>query len=122
MADIALPVLIAATVIAGLAILLLLTLFRRRAPRRPAPAPAGPLAYHQQMTPGREYMIVQSFTDFDGALRSAGERWVFKGYDFLPYDDGLTLFTDPGPGVRLQWRRETQGEIIDRLAEFIRPV
>jgi hypothetical protein len=98
---------------------------RRPGPaHRPAPRPAasGPGAFHQQMVAGREYMIVRSFNDYDGALRSAGERWVFKGYDFLPYDDGLTLFTDPGPNVRLQWRPETQGDIIDNLGDYIRAV
>ncbi len=28
---------------------------------------------------------------------------------------------DPGPEVRLQWRPETQGEIIDKLGDYIRP-
>ena len=121
MANVALPVLIAAGAIAFLATVLLLTLFRKRTPAGPALKPSGPPAYHQQMTAGREYMIVRSFRDFDGAERSAGERWVFKGYDFLPYDDGLTLFTDPGPGVRLQWRGESQADIIDNLGDYIRP-
>ncbi len=121
MSDVALPVLIAAGVIAFLATVLLLTLFRKRTQAGPALTPSGPPAYHQQMTAGREYMIVRSFTDFDGAQRSAGERWVFKGYDFLPHDDGLTLFTDPGPGVRLQWRPEAQGDVIDNLGDYIRP-
>ena len=48
------------------------------------------------------------FLEPNGGRRTPVERWVFKGYDFLPYDDGLTLFTDPGPGVRLQWRPESQ--------------
>ena len=36
--------------------------------------------------------------------------------------DGLTLFTDPGPGVRLQWRPESQADIIDNLGDYIRAV
>jgi len=108
--------------VAALIVRLLLPKKRPRVGSGPQPAPAGPLAYHQQMVAGREYMIVKSFTDFDGAERSAGERWVFKGYDFLPYDDGLTLFTDPGPNVRLQWRRESQADIIDNLGDYIRAV
>lgn len=121
MSDVALPVLIAAAAVAFIATVLLLTLFGKRPQAGPALTPSGPPAYHQQMTAGREYMIVRSFTDFDGAQRSAGERWVFKGYDFLPHDDGLTLFTDPGPGVRLQWRPEAQGDVIDNLGDYIRP-
>ncbi len=115
---------VGAAVIAAAALIARLLLPRKR-PRVgsvPKLKPSAPLAFHQQMTAGREYMIVKSFRDFDGAERSAGERWVFKGYDFLPYDDGLTLFTDPGPGVRLQWRPESQAEIIDHLGDYIRPV
>lgn len=108
--------------LAALVARLLLPKKRPRVATGPAPAPTGPLAFHQQMVAGREYMIVKSFRDFDGAERSAGERWVFKGYDFLPYDDGLTLFTDPGPNVRLQWRRESQADIIDNLGDYIRAV
>jgi hypothetical protein len=121
--DLALVALVAAGV-ALIALIARLFLPRRRSRVTPPPhpAPAGLPAFHQTMTPGREYMIVQSFVDYDGVLRSAGERWVFKGYDFLPYEDGLTLFTDPGPGVRLQWRPESQGEIIERLGDYLRAV
>ncbi|MBX7249056.1 MAG: DUF3601 domain-containing protein [Caulobacteraceae bacterium] len=115
---------VAALAVAGVATVVRVLLPRRR-PRlapSPPPGPVGPRAFHQTMTPGREYMIVRSFTDVDGRLRSAGERWVFKGYDFLPYEDGLTLFTEPGPGVRLQWRSEAQGEVIDNLADYIRAI
>ena len=121
--DLALIVLVAAGV-ALLALVLRLILPRKR-PRvvaPPDPEPVRPMAFHQQMTAGREYMVVQAFVDFDGVLRPAGERWGFKGYDFLPYDDGLTLFTEPGPGVRLQWRPETQAHIIDRLGDYLRAV
>lgn len=117
------PIAVGAALIAAAALIVRLMLPRRRpaAGSGPAPAPSGPLAFHQQMVAGRAYMIVKSFRDFDGAERSAGERWVFKGYDFLPHDDGLTLFTDPGPGVRLQWRREAQADVIDDLGDYIQP-
>ena len=121
--DLALVVLVAAGV-ALIALLVRLALPRKR-PRvvpLPDPAPVRPMAFHQTMTAGREYMVTRAFIDFDGALRPAGERWVFKGYDFLPYEDGLTLFTEPGPGVRLQWRPESQGEIIDHLGDYLTPV
>lgn len=84
MSDVALPVLIAAGVIAFLATGLLLTLFRKRTQAGPALTPSGPPAYHQQMTAGREYMIVRSFTDFDGAQRSAGERGCSRATTSCP--------------------------------------
>lgn len=101
--------------------MLVLSLLRRRAPQIP-PAASGPRAFHQLMEPDRDYVVIQAFTDFDGHERPVGERWTFRGYNFVPYDDGLTLLTEPGPGVRLQWRRETQADIIDNLAAYIAPV
>lgn len=103
----------------ALVIRMLLPKKRPRVTPAPDPAPVQPMAFHQQMVAGREYMVTRAFTDFDGQLRPAGERWVFKGYDFLPYDDGLTLYTEPGPGLRLQWRLESQGAIIDNLGDYL---
>lgn len=110
-----------ATVVAVIVIGGLVTHLLLRRPRPAAAMPLEALAFHQRMEPGREYVIIRAFTDFDGAERAVGERWTFRGYDFLPYDDGLTLFTDPGPGVRLQWRREAQAEIIENLGAYIAP-
>lgn len=117
MTDLPLPLLAAGLI---MVILVAALLFSRRRPPTAA-APAGPRAFHQTMEPGRAYAVVRAFTDFDGRERPVGERWVFRGYSFLPYDDGLTLHTDPGPGVRLQWRPETQGEVIDNLGDYIQP-
>jgi len=44
------------------------------------------------------------------------------GKDFLPYEDGLTLYVEKnGQAVpfRLQWRAETQGQIIDEFSDFV---
>lgn len=116
------PLLAAGLVVVILVTVLLLSLGRRRRAAAAAPAAAGPRAFHQIMEPGSTYEVMRAFTDFDGRERLVGERWVFRGYNFLPYEDGLTLITDPGPSVRLQWRPETQGEIIDSLADYIAPV
>ncbi len=95
----------------------LLMIFRRRGSAAAVP-PEG-RAFHQTMEPGRAYEVVHAFTDYDGRERVVGERWVFRGYNFLPHEDGLTLHTDPGPGVRLQWRPESRASIIDNLADHI---
>jgi hypothetical protein len=67
-----------------------------------------------------------AFTDYDGDLHAEGESWVFIGHSFLPYEDGLSLFVSrDGKSVqhiRLQWRPETQGAVIDDLERHVQPV
>ena len=47
------------------------------------------------------------------------------GHSFLPHDDGLSLFVSPQDQsewhIRLQWRPDAQGPIVDELNRFIRP-
>jgi hypothetical protein len=42
---------------------------------------------------------------------------------FLPYEDGLSLFVHLDEGaerqIRLQWRKEEQGAIIDALPTYL---
>jgi hypothetical protein len=71
---------------------------------------------------GRRYRVIRPFTDYDGRLRGRGETFVYRGHNFLPYEDGLTLLTDPGGSIRLQWREETQGAIIDALELYLAEV
>ena len=74
------------------------------------------------LVPGRTYSIVQAFTDYDGILHPAGERWRFVEKNFLPYEDGLTLHIEKNgrrETIRLQWREETQGQIIDDFSEYV---
>ncbi|WP_369751372.1 DUF3601 domain-containing protein [Asticcacaulis sp. AC402] len=75
----------------------------------------------------QRYQIAMEFTDYDGRLHPAGESWTYMGHGFLPYEDGLTLFVRVNAEtecqwVRLRWRPEQQGEIIDRVEGYIRPV
>jgi hypothetical protein len=77
------------------------------------PRPYGPL------TPGLRYEIASAFIDFDGDEHPVGECWVFLGHNFLPYDDGLSLFVSRDGRqewhIRLQDRPETQGGIVQAL-------
>ena len=71
---------------------------------------------------GRTYIVVQVFTDYDGFLHSLGERWRFVEKNFLPYEDGLTLHIEKNgraETIRLQWREETQGQIIDDFSQYV---
>ena len=74
--------------------------------------------------PGVTYVVVQVFRDFDGREHPVGEVWTFIGSSFLPYDDGLSLFAivdGVHRQIRMQWRNEEQGPIIDKLADYLQP-
>jgi hypothetical protein len=75
------------------------------------------------LVPGQSYVVVTTFEDYDGVLHPVGESWRFVSKNFLPYEDGLSLVVESGGRdvpFRLQWREETQGEIIDRFFEYVK--
>jgi hypothetical protein len=70
----------------------------------------------------QDYVVVRAFRDFDSGEHLEGERWTFIGSSFLPYDDGLSLFAvidGVERQVRMQWRDEEQGPIIDNLKDYL---
>jgi len=74
------------------------------------------------LVPGRTYSVVTAFEDYDGIIHPVGERWRFVEKNFLPYEDGLTLIVEKnGQNIpfRLQWRAETQGQIIDDFSDYV---
>jgi hypothetical protein len=71
---------------------------------------------------GKTYRVVIAFKDYDGLIHPAGESWRFIRKSFLPYEDGLSLFVERNAqqeSYRLQWREETQGQIIDYFSDFV---
>lgn len=71
---------------------------------------------------GQSYAVVREFKDYDGQVHPVGERWTYNGQAFLPYDDGQSLFvTIDGRErhIRMQWRDEEQGPILDSLHEYV---
>jgi hypothetical protein len=78
----------------------------------------------QHLEPGRWYEVIAPFTDHDRVEHAKGESWRFLGYNFVPYDDGLSLFVsldgEQEWQIRLQWRPEEQAAIIDALAQHLR--
>ncbi len=81
---------------------------------------------YEFLTAGHWYRVVREFLDYDGDRHPAGETWQFCGYSFVPYDDGLSLFVSLDGRqewqIRLQWRAEAQGPVLDHLAEYIEEV
>ncbi len=81
---------------------------------------------HDFLRAGQRYRVLESFTDFDGDAHLPGEEWDFLGYSYLPYDDGVSFFISLDGirewHIRLQWRAEAQGKILDHLASYLQPV
>lgn len=74
------------------------------------------------MIPGKSYRVLKAFTDFDGLVHDVGECWIFTGKNFLPYEDGLTLYTEKEGRqgtFRMQWRDEAQGDIISNFSDYV---
>lgn len=78
------------------------------------------------LLPGRRYHVVRAFVDHDRIDHPVGECWTYTGHAFLPYEDGLTLFVAMPDGrersVRLQWRPETEGAILDTFETYVSPL
>lgn len=73
---------------------------------------------------GRKYMIVKSFRDYDNYTYEEGNVIEFIGSNFVPYDDGLSLFCvykDREKLIRLQVRPEAQLETARNLQQYLAP-
>jgi hypothetical protein len=68
---------------------------------------------------------VTPFRDFDGDEHPIGETWFFVGYNFLPYDDGLSLFVSIDGRqewqIRMRCTPEDQGQIVNSLDHYVAP-
>jgi hypothetical protein len=74
------------------------------------------------MIPGKRYRVIKPFTDYDGSLHATGESWIFTGKNFLPYEDGLTVYVkreERDLTFRMQWRDETQGDVISNFSDHV---
>ena len=78
-----------------------------------------PARSYGSLQPGHTYEVRAAFVDHDGSEHPIGERWVFLGYSYLPYDDGLSLFVSLDGyqewHIRLQDRDDEQGDIVRAL-------
>ncbi|WP_161966130.1 DUF3601 domain-containing protein [Steroidobacter cummioxidans] len=78
---------------------------------------------HQHLMAGKRYRVAREFRDYDRDTHPIGESWVFMGYSFLPYDDGLSLFVSLDGKqewhIPMQWRPEEQGPVLGNLAEYV---
>lgn len=75
---------------------------------------------------GQKYRVKKEFIDFDRYTHTVGETWVFRSANFVPYEDGLTIYVTDTNGVeksfRLQWREGQQDEIINNFSDYVNQV
>ena len=79
-----------------------------------------------KLIPGQKYKVAKEFFDYDKIFHPVGETWTFAGTNFLPYEDGLTLYVTVEDlpkqiSYRLQWRQEEQALIIENFIQFVEP-
>jgi hypothetical protein len=75
-----------------------------------------------ELVPGQIYQVINPLADYDRNIHPVGERWRFVKKSFLPYEDGLTLWVETDERMlsfRLQWRAETQAQIIEHFSDYV---
>lgn len=77
-------------------------------------------ASYEHLVPGHRYRVARTFTDFDGTVWTEGLRFVFRAYNYFPYDEGLTLYHDQGT-IRLCGLFDDQGLIMHTLSMVFLP-
>ena len=78
---------------------------------------------HEFLHAGQRYRVVREFVDYDGHRHPVGEEWCFCGWSFVPYEDGMSFFVSLDDRqewqLRLQWRDDAQGAILDHLTDYL---
>lgn len=77
----------------------------------------------QHLVTDAAYRVAREFTDYDGWTHTIGEHWIYLTHTFLPYEDGLSLYViidGRNRQIRMQWRPEEQGPILDALADYLK--
>jgi hypothetical protein len=92
---------------------------------QPPPGPPNPVSGNILNLPqDKQYRVIKEFTDYDRIIHPIGETWIYRGTNFLPYEDGVSVFItvdDHLYNFRLQWRTEEQADIIDNFPSFVEP-
>lgn len=82
--------------------------------------------WERDLLRGQRYRVVKSFRDFDGFVHPVGEKWQFLGSNFVPYDDGLSVFVADDDGaewhMRLCWRACDQLDICENFNAYVDPI
>lgn len=78
---------------------------------------------YKHLRVGGTYLVSKAFRDFDRVERSVGDGFLYLGYNFVPYESGLTLYVASVSGAfdtwRLQCNDDEQGAVHDALHEHL---
>ena len=78
---------------------------------------------YQHFTKGKTYIISKQFQDYDYKIHNVGTVIEFLGYNFFPYDAGLTLLFNQKSSeyvIRLRLDQEdSQSEVNENLEQYI---
>ena len=71
---------------------------------------------------GKTYTVISPFIDFDGKNHGIGETWRLLRTNFVPYEDGLSIFVEVNGNeeqIRLRWRKENQEKLIESFSDYV---
>lgn len=74
------------------------------------------------LDPGVRYRVVRSFTDYDGDRIEVGHEWIYRAYNFFPWEEGLSLLVEDDAGLlvfRLGMLVPENAEIWDKFGEYV---
>jgi hypothetical protein len=78
---------------------------------------------YQHLEIGKRYRVAQSFNDYDDFQHVEDVSWIFMGVSFFPYESGISFFVSFDGEMewcfRLQNYPESQGEILEKLSEYL---
>jgi hypothetical protein len=77
---------------------------------------------YEHLRSGNKYSIAKSFRDYDNNAYEQGFVIEFIGANFVPYEDGLSLFCiykDREKQIRLQLSAQEQQEIAENLEQYL---
>ena len=80
---------------------------------------------YRHLKAGEKYLVVKSFRDYDNYSYEEGNVIEFIGSNFVPYEDGLSLFfvyQGREKQIRLQVRPEEQQEIAQNINKYLVPL
>ncbi len=75
------------------------------------------------LEPRKGYRAIQEFVDYDGDMISVGWKGCYRAFNYLPYDDELSLAFDDSEGlciIRLHLRPGDQEAVGNNLMQYFR--
>jgi hypothetical protein len=80
--------------------------------------------WHEYLTAGKRYRVIQQFVDSDRGLHLPGDQWLFLGYSIVVYDDVEIFFVsvDGAGELSVEFHGGNQVEILTHLDKYLAPV